>query len=323
MNIKIQTMRDDLSRAQGKRPEKTEIKEVKLEVPKTPLPPKNLPISKKIPEKPRIIEKIIEKPVIKEVPVIKEIIKEKIVKVIDREKIAQIRQEYEKKIKELENRPPKIKVVEKIVEKPVIKEVVKEKVIVKKEKPAKKENKRTGKQIKIILILILVGLIGFGGYYLLSLQGEEIIIDIPEPPPIELEPIIDALIPIDGVHISLIDNISVNFPIYFDQYQRNFLKFADDKRGLVMKVDNNLSTLAEITLWEKNMATDLVNLFLGKIPKALFRVNNWEFPNLVIRYQNTSDLENSLHYALVKDKLIITTSATNMRLILNNLWINP
>lgn len=316
-------MRDDLSRAQGKRPEKTEIKEVKLEVPKTPLPPKNLPISKKMPEKPRIIEKIIEKPVIKEVPVIKEIIKEKIVKVIDREKIAQIRQEYEKKIKELENRPPKIKVVEKVIEKPVIKEVVKEKVIVKKEKPAKKENKRTGKQIKIILILILVGLIGFGGYYLLSLQGEEIIIDIPEPPPIELEPIIDALIPIDGVHISLIDNISVNFPIYFDQYQRNFLKFADDKRGLVMKVDNNLSTLAEITLWEKNMATDLVNLFLGKIPKALFRVNNWEFPNLVIRYQNTSDLENSLHYALVKDKLIITTSATNMRLILNNLWINP
>lgn len=334
-------MQQDMARLKGQKPEKANLylkkkNEKSVEtglkpVSTKPQPPTNLPI----PQKPqiKIVEKIVEKPVVKwkekivekivEKPVIKEKIVEKIVKVPDQEQINAIKVEYEKKISEIKDYYEKNpKIVERIVEKPVetgLKPVS--------EKP-KKEPKRAGKQVKILFIIfILMGLIGITGYYLLNLEGEEIRIEteIPEPEPyiIPEEPEIKSLVPIDNIHITLAEQEpDLNIPFYFASQEYNVLRFSDNRLGLVIDIQNNLTTLAEITIWEKTMAQDLNNLFAEAAPKEQFRINNWEFPNLVIRYQDTENLENSLHYALIKDKLIITTSSTNMTLLLSNLWIN-
>lgn len=313
-------MQEDIARLKGQKPKEEALS----------LPPKNLPVEKatgaihelppqKPEEKPQI--KIIEKPIIKW----KEKIIEKIVKVPDQEQINALKIEYEKKVAEIKDYYEKNpKIVEKIVEKPVIKEK-----IIEKETP--KSKKQT---IVILIILLLLVLIGLTGYYLLNLEGEEITIETPpteepekpiivEPEP-ELKPRTESLVPTDGVHISLVEfenEPDINLPFYFASQEYNVLRFSDRKLGIVIDIQNNLTTLAEITIWEKTMPEDLANLFIEKAPNNSFRINNWEFPNLLIRYQNTENLENSLHYALIKDKLIITTSKTDMTLLLNNLWI--
>jgi len=337
-------MRQDLAQIQNKSsgPERIiNLDLKKAESMPRPMPPKNLPTLR-----PQIktvpVAAII--PVIQEKPIIQErvVYKEKIVKVIDEEKIHQIKTEYEDKLRTLEkyyqeNPVVKIKEVEKIVEKPVIQErvVYKEKIV--KEKDEDQEN-RSSKRIKASLILVIFLLaIGTGGYYLLKLDGNKMVINNEEPaleelviaekpaPMPETKPeSVKTLIPTDGVHITKTEESLVNLPFYFANSQRDFVRFADAKMGLIIKVPNNLSTVSQITLWEKNMSQDLKDLFISQpAPNATFRINNWEFPNLIIRYQNTPDLENSIHYALSRELLIITTSETNMRLVLNNLWITP
>lgn len=224
------------------------------------------------------------------------------------------------KIKIVEKPVIKIKEVIKRVEVPVIKEKIVEKVV---EKRVFVNKSKKLKQIIIILILLaILSAISLGAYYLLALPGQEIVITQPE----ESEPIIEepeilpqtGLLPNIPQIIQTKTDLELNLPknLTFDDY--NLLIFSDQSKGLVLKVDNALSALAEMTFWEAKMPQDLT-ILSPVLSQAKFRVNNWEYPNMIIRYQNTSDLSNSLHYALINNKLIITTSEQNMRLIINAL----
>jgi len=328
--ITIRTMQGDLQN----------IKPVQQAVLPTsmPMPPKNLPTAKPEPQKPQ-------KPIIK------------IREVIDKEKTKKFEQElkkqYEKRekerseqVKKILNRKPIIKIQEKIVEKPVIqikekiiekpvivtktKEVVKKiKVPVIKEKNIYLGKSRRLKQVIAILIfLTILSTIGVGTYYLLSLPGEKIIIqekkeeimptesDIPKPEPIQ-EPIPNLLPNIPQI-IQTKTEEPLNLPknLIFTDY--NILIFPNKTRGLVLQIENTLDTLAEMIFWEPQMSQDLKILNINS-KKAKFRVNNWEYPNIIIRFQNVTDLSHSLHYTLIKNKLIITTAEQDMRLIINAL----
>ena len=320
--IVIHTMQDDL---QGIKPQK----KVDLKVPvkqKKASPPPKLPVLP-IPQV-KTIEKPVIKEIIKEVKVLVPV--EKIVeKIVEKPVIKEV-------IKKVE--VPVEKIVEKIVEKPVIKEIIKtrevpvEKIVEKKVFVDKNKSKNL-KQIIIILILILsLAVIGLGSYMALKLlPGQKIIVETPpiitpEPSP-ESEPepepepeITTGLIPAFPQLIQTKTDQSLNLPKSLQFTDYNILTFPNQKLGLVLEVKNSLAALAEMTLWEKNIIQDLNWLFTDQMPsQASFKVNSQEYPNIIIRYQNTKNLQNSLHYTLINNKLIITTSKQNMTLIINTL----
>lgn len=102
------------------------------------------------------------------------------------------------------------------------------------------------------------------------------------------------------------------------------LSFAPNNHfelGLILKINNTLPVLSELSFWQKNISYDLKSLFIDQqIPETTeFRINNQEYPNIVIHFQNTSDLENSLHYTISQNNLIITPSSSAIHLILNSM----
>ncbi|MFH1392170.1 MAG: IMCp domain-containing protein [bacterium] len=309
--IFVRTMRDDLQSLKLKKAvfQNQDIQEAKIF--KQAPPPKELPIISKEEPKIRIVEKPIIKEVIKEikVPVPVEKIVERIVeKIVEKPVIREV-------IKEI--RVPVERIVEKIVEKPVIKIV---------EKSVNTDKPRQLKQTIIILILgIILMSLGFGGYYLLKLPGQQIVVKPepapkPEPEPEPAPKPQTGLLPnIPQIIQTKTDN-ALNLPRDLNYKDYNLIVFSDKKMGLVLQVSDALASLAEMVFWEKAMAQDLTWLFLDIAPpKEKFKVNNWEYPNIVIRFQDTNDLSQSLHYALIKNKLIITTSEQNMRLIISAL----
>ena len=95
--------------------------------------------------------------------------------------------------------------------------------------------------------------------------------------------------------------------------------------GLVLQTKNTLPVLAELSYWQKNMIYDLRSLFISNniSETEKFLINNREYPNIIIHFQDTADLNNSLHYAIVKNNLIITPSQNSFKTILNTLLSQP
>ena len=305
--IFIRTMEDDLQSLKKKAVFGTNVSVKPSATQKAP-PPKELPIVQPIasteqPEERREpLVKVVEKPVIKEV------------------------------IREV--KVPVEKIVEKIVEKPVIKEVIKEiRVPVEKiiEKPVDigTERPRQLKQIIVILILgVILAILVVSGYFLLKTPGQQIVVEphiTPEPSPSEpvpQEPTTPqtGLLPNIPQIVQTKTDKPLNLPPDLTYKDYNLIVFPNKKLGLVLQISDSLATLAEMVFWEKRMAQDLSWLFLNNAPsKAKFKVNNWEYPNIVIRFQDATDLAQSLHYTLIKNKLIITTSGEDMSLIINAL----
>jgi len=312
--IFIRTMQDDLQSLTTRKAVFETNVQIKPKASSKAPPPKELPVAslkqpaKYIEPPVRIVEKIVEKPVIKEIRVPVEKIVERIVKV-PVEKIV------EKIVK-----VPVEKIVEKIVKVPV------EKIV---EKPVSTDKSRQLKQTIIILILVIIlTAFGFGGYYLLKMPGQQIVVKPqPTPEPLPSEPVPqEPAIPQPGLLPNIPQIVQtktdkpLNLPPDLTYKDYNLLVFPDKKLGLVLQVSNVLESLAEMVFWEKTMLQDLSWLFLDNAPsKAKFKVNNWEYPNIVIRFQDTIDLSQSLHYTLIQNKLIITTSEESMSLIINAL----
>jgi len=312
--IFIRTMQDDLQSLTTRKAVFETNVQIKPKASSKAPPPKELPVAslkqpaKYIEPPVRIVEKIVEKPVIKEIRVPVEKIVEKIVKV-PVEKIV------EKIVK-----VPVEKIVEKIVKVPV------EKIV---EKSVSTDKSRQLKQTIIILILVIIlTAFGFGGYYLLKMPGQQIVVKPqPTPEPLPSEPVPqEPAIPQPGLLPNIPQIVQtktdkpLNLPPDLTYKDYNLLVFPDKKLGLVLQVSNVLESLAEMVFWEKTMLQDLSWLFLDNAPsKAKFKVNNWEYPNIVIRFQDTIDLSQSLHYTLIQNKLIITTSEESMSLIINAL----
>ena len=300
--IFIRTMQDDLQSLTTRKAVFETNVQIKPKASSKAPPPKELPVAslkqpaKYIEPPVRIVEKIVEKPVIKEIRVPVEKIVEKIVKV------------------------PVEKIVEKIVKVPV------EKIV---EKSVSTDKSRQLKQTIIILILVIIlTAFGFGGYYLLKMPGQQIVVKPqPTPEPLPSEPVPqEPAIPQPGLLPNIPQIVQtktdkpLNLPPDLTYKDYNLLVFPDKKLGLVLQVSNVLESLAEMVFWEKTMLQDLSWLFLDNAPsKAKFKVNNWEYPNIVIRFQDTIDLSQSLHYTLIQNKLIITTSEESMSLIINAL----
>jgi len=303
-------------------------------------PPKELPIVQPIasteqPEERREpLVKVVEKPVIKEVirevkvpveKIVEKIVEKPVIKVVEKPVIKEVIREV---------KVPVEKIVEKIVEKPVIKEVIKEiRVPVEKiiEKPVDigTERPRQLKQIIVILILgVILAILVVSGYFLLKTPGQQIVVEphiTPEPSPSEpvpQEPTTPqtGLLPNIPQIVQTKTDKPLNLPPDLTYKDYNLIVFPNKKLGLVLQISDSLATLAEMVFWEKRMAQDLSWLFLNNAPsKAKFKVNNWEYPNIVIRFQDATDLAQSLHYTLIKNKLIITTSGEDMSLIINAL----
>ena len=288
--IFIRTMQDDLQSLTTRKAVFETNVQIKPKASSKAPPPKELPVAslkqpaKYIEPPVRIVEKIVEKPVIKEI------------------------------------RVPVEKIVEKIVKVPV------EKIV---EKPVSTDKSRQLKQTIIILILVIIlTAFGFGGYYLLKMPGQQIVVKPqPTPEPLPSEPVPqEPAIPQPGLLPNIPQIVQtktdkpLNLPPDLTYKDYNLLVFPDKKLGLVLQVSNVLESLAEMVFWEKTMLQDLSWLFLDNAPsKAKFKVNNWEYPNIVIRFQDTIDLSQSLHYTLIQNKLIITTSEESMSLIINAL----
>ncbi len=160
------------------------------------------------------------------------------------------------------------------------------------------------------------------------MPGQQIVVKPqPTPEPLPSEPVPqEPAIPQPGLLPNIPQIVQtktdkpLNLPPDLTYKDYNLLVFPDKKLGLVLQVSNVLESLAEMVFWEKTMLQDLSWLFLDNAPsKAKFKVNNWEYPNIVIRFQDTIDLSQSLHYTLIQNKLIITTSEESMSLIINAL----
>jgi len=324
--IFIRTMQDDLQSLTTRKAVFETNVQIKPKASSKAPPPKELPVAslkqpaKYIEPPVRIVEKIVEKPVIKEIRVPVEKIVEKIVKVPVEKIVEKIVKVPVEKIVEKIVKVPVEKIVEKIVKVPV------EKIV---EKSVSTDKSRQLKQTIIILILVIIlTAFGFGGYYLLKMPGQQIVVKPqPTPEPLPSEPVPqEPAIPQPGLLPNIPQIVQtktdkpLNLPPDLTYKDYNLLVFPDKKLGLVLQVSNVLESLAEMVFWEKTMLQDLSWLFLDNAPsKAKFKVNNWEYPNIVIRFQDTIDLSQSLHYTLIQNKLIITTSEESMSLIINAL----
>ncbi len=128
-----------------------------------------------------------------------------------------------------------------------------------------------------------------------------------------------------------LNNLLSNLRIFLPEHIKNnlttdytLLSFAPNSHfelGLILKIKNTLPVLSELSIWQKNMSHDLKSLFINqKVPETTeFRINNQEYPNIVIHFQNTPDIENSMHYTISKNNLIISPSSSSMHLILNSM----
>ena len=304
----------------------------------------------KLREKPKVVEKIIEKPVIQErivekiieKPVIK--IQEKIVKVVDEKKMSEMRSMYQEEINRLKasyeaklREKPTIRIIEKpvihdrIIERPIIREIGGgSKVIESKKSPQEKDRKRKQLILGIGFIVFLIAL-GIMIYFLLKAPGDKIVIK-PKPPKIEEKEeiiVIEEEIP-DIIEEEIPDieperpPVVINIPDSFRLNDQEIVSLPNNRLALIIDAPSSLETISALTTWEATMPLDLADLFTKKkSPKAKFKTNSFEFPGVIIRLQDTKNLEESIHYAFNQGKILVTTGETDMRILVNSLWITP
>ena len=125
----------------------------------------------------------------------------------------------------------------------------------------------------------------------------------------------------------LLSSLKISIPLRIKdnlREQYTLLAFIQDNNyqlGFVLQTKNTLPVLAELSFWQKNMIYDLKALFISNnIPETdKFLINHRESPNNRIHFQDTADLSNSMHYAMIKNNLIITPSQNSLRAVLNAL----
>lgn len=94
----------------------------------------------------------------------------------------------------------------------------------------------------------------------------------------------------------------------------SFSQAPDNRLGLVIKLKQGLDLTEVLKLWESTITVDLKPLLLmQEIPTSFtetFQDNIYK--DIAIRYMNFSQPDLSIDYAVVNDKLVITTSRENM-----------
>ena len=95
----------------------------------------------------------------------------------------------------------------------------------------------------------------------------------------------------------------------------------NNRTGLIISIDQNLNLVENFKAWEETMFNDIKSLIFEDevLEPAIKEFQDNIYNEVVIRYINlpTSDL--SIDYAIIEDKLIITTSKDSMYAIIDNL----
>jgi len=218
-------------------------------------------------------------------------------------------------------------------------------------KPTQIQTQASKKKQIIIALISAIAIFGtgVGVYYLLQRPSKKIIINPPEQntqeqitteitqPTAKTTTPINSLIPVqkqltlDELNQLINSNeklpalaqitasdITIPLPKQLIDQPANLLLFGqgNPRLGLVIKINDSLSALSALTAWEPSMASDLKELFITNTPMQAIFKPDLSYPHIVVRFQDTPDLNNSLHYTLINNKIIITTSRQNMDLIL-------
>ena len=95
----------------------------------------------------------------------------------------------------------------------------------------------------------------------------------------------------------------------------------NNRTGLIISIDQNLNLVENFKAWEETMFNDIKSLIFEDevLEPAIKEFQDNIYNEVVIRYINlpTSDL--SIDYAIIEDKLIITTSKDSMYAVIDNL----
>lgn len=226
----------------------------------------------------------------------------------------------------------------------------KKKIVESKESPKVEQASKRKKQIFIGLgALATAGLLIFISWWLLKKPGDEVVVppqpegptepitpEPTEPQPQQPKKSAEALIPVEQeIKVNNLETLlakeqlpglgkvegwqpNLQLPQTLKEKPKNLLIFGknEPKLGLVIKTDNSLTALSTLNKWEPEMPSDLKILFAQQAPPQSSFKPDLSYENLVIRFQEVDNLNKSLHYTLIKNKIIITTSRQDMDLVL-------